>query len=377
MTQMNGLERKRIAFFGGGVSTIPSYRALLNSLCRYYSVTVYFEFYHEIKYPIKFSVKVIPKVLAKFRRAKYVYFAFMIFKDMILGKIDLIHAHSTYPSGICAIFFGKIFRIPVVVSLDAAEASGLPGIEFGDLLSRKRTLINKLVIGQADEVISLTNFQLGEVRNNLSVVRNINVIPRGVDSSKFSYREKSLVRPVNILNVAYLHPVKDQIMLLNAYSLILDKIQCNLIHIGEDFQNGEIQRLANKMGIANKIKFIGLVPNDELPHYYSDAYILLHTSLYESQAVVVNEAMASGVLVCGSHVGLLADLADDCCITVPPGEPDQLAKAVLELLADSDRMHRLRVNAYEWSQRHDLEWTSNQHKAIYERLLSTTLSDTP
>ncbi|HEY8938501.1 MAG TPA: glycosyltransferase family 4 protein, partial [Cyclobacteriaceae bacterium] len=144
------------------------------------------------------------------------------------------------------------------------------------------------------------------------------------------------------------------------------KINCTLTHIGEDFHQGEIQKKVIEMGLTDKVKFVGLIANDKLPEYYHDADILLHTSLYESQAVVVNEAMASGLLVCGTRVGLLADLTDTCCLTVNPGDAEGLAEIVLRLISDTSMISKIRKNAYEWSTAHDLKWTVQQHRAVYE-----------
>jgi glycosyltransferase involved in cell wall biosynthesis len=292
----------------------------------------------------------------------------MVLKNLLFNRPYLIHTHSTFPSGLWGIVAGKILRIKVIVSLDAAEASGLPEIKFGDMLGKKRKFINKWVINQADEVIVLTEFLLNEVKSNLKIDRSFHVIPRGVDTDKFKFNEKEISHPLKIINVAYLNPVKDQHTLLKCFTIISSQVDSILSHLGEDFHSGEIQQKVKQMGLENRVKFLGLIANNDLPQYYHDADILLHTSLYESQAVVVNEAMASGVLVCGTHVGLLADLADVCCITVKPGDAEGLAQRVLKLINDREQVFMLRRKAYDWAVTHNLEWTIQQHRSVYENV---------
>lgn len=368
MPQPRTFTKKRIAFLGGGAYTIANYRALLNRLSDSYDITVYFEFHIEIRYDIKFSVRIVPLIAAKYRKLRELFFALMIFKDLLLGKFDLIHSHSTFPSGFWGLILGKIFRVPVIVSLDAAEASGLPDINFGDLLFPKRKKINAWVIKEANEVIVLTEFLLNEVRNNLNIDRIYHVVPRGVSIEKFQYRETPINNSLKILNVAYLNPVKDQETLLRAFALIDAQVDSTLIHVGEDFNNGEIQRRVKDIGLENKVKFVGLIPNDMMAEFYHQSDILLHTSRYESQAVVINEAMASGLLVCGTHVGIMADLAQKgCCCTVKTQDSNGLATTVLALIGNPNEITRLRRNAHRWTVEHDLEWTAQKHEAIYEK----------
>ncbi len=370
MNKFKSSSKKKIAFLGGGAYTIPSYRDLLNALSRNYDITVYFEFYEVKKYPVNFSIRMIPEMFSRYRRIRELSFALLIFRDFIFNSFDLVHAHSTFPSGFWGIIIGKIFNVKIVLSLDAAEASAVPEINFGDLLSPRRTSVNKWVINHADEVIALTQFMLNEVRTNLRIERFIHVVPRGISKQKFQFIKKPIGSPLTFINVAYLNPVKDQETLLKSFELINKKIDCTLLHLGEDFGDGTIQKLVKELRLDDKVKFLGLIPHDKLLQYYSQADILLHTSRYESQAVVVNEAMTCGLLVCGTHVGLMADLSNACCLTVKPGDFQGLAQTVLSLITDVEKMEVLREKAYLWASQHDLDWTALKHETIYENLLN-------
>jgi glycosyltransferase involved in cell wall biosynthesis len=363
--------KKKLAFLGGGAHTIPSYRALLEGLTREYDVIVYFEFFLEIT-QAPYQTRMISRN-TKFRRWRELRFFLLILNDLFTKQFDIIHCHSTYPSGFFGIVLGKLFRLPVVVSLDAAEASALPEIGFGDLLNSRRRAINKWVIKEADAVIALTGFLKTEVNINLGVQRPIEVIPRGVDRQKFKFTKNEITKPLRILNVAYLNAIKDQETLLKAFSIINASIASKLIQIGKDYSNGSFQLLAKDLGIADHVEFKGFIPNEFLPPYYENAQILLHTSRYESQAVVVNEALASGLLVCGTHVGLLADLNGLCCTTVKPGDYRGLADVVINLVMDRNRVEELKTRSYEWTMKHDLHWTIDRHLQLYKKLLSSSI----
>ena len=96
--------------------------------------------------------------------------------------------------------------------------------------------------------------------------------------------------------------------------------------------NAKVKALAASLNI-NNVSFIAPLPYEQLPAYYSKADILLHTSLSEGQSEVVTEAMSSGVLVCGTKVGLMYD-EPSCCVAVDVRDHVALADRVLEILKD-------------------------------------------
>lgn len=353
---------------GKAAHMIPSHRALVERLSSFYEITIYGEVYRPVKITTPYKVKFVTgkKIPSRLRE---LFFAFLIIKDHIANRFDLLHTHSTFPTGFYGIIIAKIFSIPIVISLDGEEAVAIPEINFGHLLQSKRKKLNRWVTQNADAVIVLTQFMLEGVRKNLQVDRDLDIVPRGVDLQKFRFQQRTLSPPYRFLNVGYLNPVKDQETLIRAFAILNASVNCSLTHIGEDYNNGKVQRLVKELGLGERVSFKGFVPHEQLPHYYMEADVLIVSSLFESQGVVVNEAMASGMLVCGSHVGLLADLSGECCVTVPPGNASMLAAAILEILKNEKENIRLMKNAFAWSKEHDLEWTATEHRKIYARLM--------
>jgi glycosyltransferase involved in cell wall biosynthesis len=300
-----------------------------------------------------------------------VYFLLLLIKDHIRKPFDLVHAHSTYPTGFVAVVLQKIFNIPALVSLNAAEGSALEDIEFGDLLHGKRARINKWVINNAKMVTALSHFHRNEICKNLGVKREIKVIYRGIDMERFYFERSDLLRrPVVLLSVGYLNAIKDPGTLLHAFSEIQEHVDCTLIVIGKDYTNGSIEALIRKLNIAGKVKLEGFVSHDRIHEYFRKADVLLHTSRYESQGMVVAEALASGTLVCGTSVGLMHDLSGECCVTVPPQDATGLARAVIKLLDDSERIQSLRKKGYAWSKHNSLERSSETIMDLYRGMIA-------
>lgn len=362
-----------MAFLGRGGHTLPTYRALLNRLASNYDLTVYSEV------PIDPSWRDLPHgyhlrdITSKKlpRRLREILLLFVLIKDHLRKPYHLVHAHSTYPTGFVAVIFQKLFNVPAIVSLHAAEASSFPDISFGDLLSKRRAMVNRWIINNASAVTALSDFQRREIQNNLNISRPVSVIYRGVDLKRFYFKRLNGVNsPAVLLSVGYLNAIKDPDTLLRAFSAIQKQLESILIVVGRDYTHGEVQKDAHRLGLSDKVRFEGYVDHEKMDELYRQADLLLHTSRYESQGMVVAEAMASGVLVAGTNVGLLSDLAGECCVTVAVKDPQSLATAVLSLFRNKERMQLMRENAYRWSRQHSLDNCSEVTMDLYEKLIS-------
>jgi glycosyltransferase involved in cell wall biosynthesis len=318
----------------------------------------------------EYKVKSVPSWITS-SRIRTIYFGLWVLAEHVRKRFDLVHTHSTYPSGLVGIIAGRLFRIPVLVSLDAAETVAIPEIGFGDLLNGKRMKLNRFVIDRANVITVLTGYQGSFLDRNLGKDCRVKVIPRGVDLTRFAFSSREPGRHVHFLNVAYLHPVKDQITLLKCFSVLCRHLDCRLTIVGRDYSDGELKRVCLSLGVADRVRFEGEVPHSRIQEFYRSADVLLHTSLFESQGVVVAEALAAGLLVCGTRVGLMADLSDRCCVTVEPGQASALADKVLKLLGNSTQMIQMKEAGRQWAEQHDLEWTARQYSETYTSLLDS------
>ncbi len=132
----------------------------------------------------------------------------LLIRDHLKKPFDLIHAHCTFPTGFSAIVLQKLFRVPMLLSLDGGEEVSFPEIKFGDVHQSKRTRINKWIINRAKVVTALTCFHRDLIYKNLTISRTIEVVTRGVDTGKFPRSAaKKIDSPIKFLSVGYLSPI--------------------------------------------------------------------------------------------------------------------------------------------------------------------------
>jgi glycosyltransferase involved in cell wall biosynthesis len=105
--------------------------------------------------------------------------------------------------------------------------------------------------------------------------------------------------------------------------------------VGSGPLRGELEALAADLGLESRVAFHGSVPHDELPPYYRAADLHVLSSRFESQGMAVLEAAACGTGTVGTAMGVLRDLGP-AARTVPAGEPDALARSILDVLEHPD-----------------------------------------
>lgn len=288
---------------------------------------------------------------------------------------DICHGLWGYPSGFLSVLLGKLLGLKSVVSLQGGETANIPSIPYGSQTKEPIRSLTSWTCRNADALTVLTEFQLGLLLKTGVNREHTHVIPHGVILSQFPFgeRPRQFLPPFKILHVGSLNRIKDQPTLLRTIELIRRKMPCIVRIIGADHLSGMIQDMARKLKLSD-IEFCGFLPHDDISPHFQWADILLQSSLYEAQGVVVAEAAATGAFICGTRVGLIADLGEKCTVSALPGDFEGLAHAILQQLEAPETIQEKRINAYQWAAAHDLEWTVREFSKIYRRL-SENLQD--
>jgi glycosyltransferase involved in cell wall biosynthesis len=85
--------------------------------------------------------------------------------------------------------------------------------------------------------------------------------------------------------------------------------ELNLLIGGEGPLKGELQELAERLGLGTSVRFEGYIPDERLPIYYQAAdFFILPTKALEGFGLVAVEALASGTPVLGTPVGAIPEI---------------------------------------------------------------------
>jgi len=292
-------------------------------------------------------------------------------------KFDLIHSqHAHMPD----LLLGDGSRLPPTVRTIHTTIDGQRhGIQIARKLrgglepSERYQLVLAPVLQTAewmvlhrprDTYIAVSEWMRDElVHRGISAAR-VQVIPCGGDPSRFGpeRRDPHLLRSRPDRRVV-LFPgrptiVKGSAVLARALPRILEGFPAaEFVFTGGGAE--EFLQLVPLSGqLRSHIRFLGYVPFGDLPRIYASSDLVIAPTYYENFPIRILEALASGVPVVASAVGGIpaAVRPGSTGTLVPPGDPDRLAAAVVELLRDDalrakmgQEGRRLIVDRFSWA----------------------------
>ncbi len=146
---------------------------------------------------------------------------------------------------------------------------------------------------------------------------------------------------VILLNVKRLHPLADQATLLAAFASVRrERADAVLLVAGAGEMEGALKAQARTLGLGSSVRFLGLVPNEEVALLQAAADLFVLSSVLEATPTVALEALACGTpVVSTDNPGgrELAGIFGADVAVVPKSDPDALARAVLERLSPPRR----------------------------------------
>lgn len=231
---------------------------------------------------------------------------------------------------------------------------------------------------QCDHVVGVTATALRFLRDH-GLSRPSSVISNGVPLDVFRPRPRAegLARRLGIPNkptVLYtgrLDAEKCMSIWVRAIPRILDRLDAHFVIGGEGTERPHLERLAQGLGVASHVSFIGFRPDDEYPAVFSLADVFAISSPVELQSIVTLEAAASGLPIVAVRAGALPELVRDGengrLFTL--NDPADLAASVIDVLSDSDRRRAMGEEARRTATQHDFARSLDQYERLYEELL--------
>ena len=230
------------------------------------------------------------------------------------GAFTVIHAFWADEPGWLAAWTGDRLGVPVVVSLAGGELVAMPDIDYGLLRLPGRRQAVAWTLRRAAVVTAGSRYLLKLARPFLPAGRRDRLVPAplGVDTSRFApaggesrgTASGGRERPV-VLTVGSLYPVKGQMDVLRAFARVPD---AELVIVGVGPLRGTLDGLATRLGLCDRIRWLGAVPHEQLPPVYRSATVFVQGSRHEAQGMALLEAAACGVPVVGTPVGVLPEV---------------------------------------------------------------------
>jgi glycosyltransferase involved in cell wall biosynthesis len=138
-----------------------------------------------------------------------------------------------------------------------------------------------------------------------------------------------------LLFVGMLFPQKNFANLLRAFHKLADRIPHELVVVGRPRWNyADELTLIDTLQLTERVRFLGHVPNEELPYIYNLADCFVFPSFYEAFGLVGVEALACGCPTAAARAGAVPEVLGDAALYFDPSDADQMAQQIYTLVTD-------------------------------------------
>ena len=275
-----------------------------------------------------------------------------------------------------------------------SAAYGVPWVAVGhgsEFLSQSRLnrAMTRHALEHATAVIAVSEYTAGLIRA-AAAPRHLLVIPNAADGERFrpAMDTTHLRRRWNIgdgpviLTVGQVSERKAQDVIIRALPRVLaEQPDATYVMAGLPTLAKPFAALAAELGVAERVRFAGVVAAEDLPAAYNlaDIFALVSrrtaTGDVEGYGIVVQEAALCGVpAVVSRDCGLTEAIREgETGLSVPPDDPEATAAALLALLNDTPRRREMGRRARELAQA--ATWSERINE--YDRAIRAVLPPRP
>lgn len=237
-------------------------------------------------------------------------------------------------------------------------------------------------MAEADLTIFISAYARATIESLIRVGRAA-TIPHGIGDA-FRSAGNVLPRPPGapaaryLLYVSRFDVYKHHRELIEAYAQLPSALRCEhpLLLIGEADMPGaqQMRALIDRLGLEGQVLVAGSVPYRELPAYYHHAQAIVFASSCENCPNILLEALGAGRPIACSNVQPMPEFGGDAVEYFSPFDPQDIERALLQVLTDQQRSHQLAVAATARSRIYD--WTTTARET-WKNILEVSLSEAP
>ena len=300
--------------------------------------------------------------------------------DMVkLHKIDVLHVHYAIPHAYAAYMAKKMLyeegiELPIVTTLHGTDIT-LVGSH-----PHYKTAV-EFSINKSDAVTSVSQSLKDDTLRLFNVKNNIKVVPNFIDLERhvthFTDCQRAMLANDNervITHISNFRKVKRIDDIIHVFYEIQKEISATLMMVGEGPEKEPAEMLCEKLGIEDRVKFLGNSGEIDKILCFSDLFLL--PSETESFGLAALEAMASGVPVISSNTGGIPEVNIDGVsgFLSDVGDIQSMTKNALKILKDDNTLEAFKTNAKKVASGFDIHEIVPIYEELYEQALTNCLS---
>lgn len=265
----------------------------------------------------------VPVLRALFRLLPYLWALWRAAGDSQLFHVMANSGWSWHLFAAPAIRIAAWRGVPVLVNYRGGEA--------GPFLARSGPSVQRTLRRAA--VLAVPSGFLREVFGRHGMAADI--VPNIVDLQRFRPAQAGRARGAHLVVVRNLEPIYDNASALRMLALVRrTRPDAHLTVAGTGPEESALRALAQQLGLADAVHFVGRLDRDAVAALYRSADVALNPSTVDNMPNSVLEALASAVPVVSTDVGGVPYIVQHgtTALLVPARDPAAMAAAVVRLL---------------------------------------------
>lgn len=283
-------------------------------------------------------------------------------------KVDFVFAFFAVPAGWVAWILSYLRGIPYGVYFGGSDIPNANPSRF----TRIYPIITPLLkaIWKKASFRSVCSKDLQMLARQADADSEFLYIPNGVETERFAPIDRPANPKIKILFIGRLIPRKGFDRVVRALPKVreLVNVPFEVEVVGTGKYREELDVLGEQLGVSDLIRYVGMVPYDQLEKSYQYADIFVLTSLSEGMPSVILEAMGCGLPVLASNVGGNNEIVHEGenGFLITGDDIDDLAVKLARLVNDA----QLRVAMGAKSRQYALEYDWKNIMNMYNELIS-------
>ncbi|MGA1212242.1 MAG: glycosyltransferase family 4 protein [Solirubrobacterales bacterium] len=296
-------------------------------------------------------------------------------------EFDCVHGHDWLVASACD-HLARRFDCPLVTTIHATEYGRHQGWVDKHPQSHIHG-VERWIANRSDRVITCSEFMRDQVIDVFGAdPERVEVIHNGIDPEDLPQPEPAMLADLRgrfaapdqklVLLIGRLVYEKGFQLALEAMPRVIEAMPgTRFLVAGSGTHEEELHRLAEELGLMEHGAFLGWIGDDVLTSLYRIADLTVVPSIYEPFGLVALEAMASECPCIAADTGGLREVVplEGAGLRFRASDPEDLAEAALDVLADEDLARRMVQEGLEHIRRFDWSDVAGKTEALYRSLL--------
>ena len=289
-----------------------------------------------------------------------------------LFGIDLLHVHYAIPHAYAGYMAKKMLEeegiyLPMITTLHGTDITLVGKHPF------YKPAVN-FSINQSDVVTSVSENLKQRTLEFFDIKKEIEVVPNFIDKNKYSTSFTDCQRSIMaeehekiITHISNFRQVKHIPDVIHIFDKVQKEIPAKLVMVGEGPEKENAEILCEKLGIMDKVHFLGNSNEIDRILCFSDLFLL--PSKAESFGLAALEAMINKVPVISSNAGGIPEvnIQGVTGFLSDVGDVDEMASNAMKILGDDEILKKFKENAYQAALKFDILKVLPLYEAIYQK----------